>query len=244
MVQLAAGLDARNRLAEDAQQRALGVPGAVRPAPAPHSAGAVAHRRHQHPAPGAQQRRVSDPGRGGAGAQRRDHQRPGRSAADLSGCRAQRRRRDGPATGGGHRRRQHRIHHRRKVRAAAPGQPADGVRQPEPGLFRRWPDHRGPDARGGIDRATADGAGARGVSGTGLGGGDRGLGFDQGDSGGGDAGRLVPRGHHPGGVAAAADRSAGSRATRGPSPRAGNWSRRGRGCSPAASGCCTGCARR
>ena len=76
MVQLAAGLDGRNRLSENSQQRALDCLARfgqrlrhIPPRP-------TADRRHQHPAPGAQRRRFPDPGRGGAGAPRRDHQRP------------------------------------------------------------------------------------------------------------------------------------------------------------------------
>jgi hypothetical protein len=62
MVQLAAGLDSRNRLSGESQQRALDCLARFGQR-LRHPTGATAHRRHQHSAPGAQQRRISSSGR-------------------------------------------------------------------------------------------------------------------------------------------------------------------------------------
>jgi hypothetical protein len=99
MVQLAAGLDDKNRLSEESQRRALACLARFGQRLRHIPPAAIADRRHQHLAPSAQQRGVSGPGRGSARPQRRDHRRPGRGAADLPGRGAQRRRRAGPAAG-------------------------------------------------------------------------------------------------------------------------------------------------
>jgi exopolyphosphatase/guanosine-5'-triphosphate,3'-diphosphate pyrophosphatase len=116
MVQLAAGLDSRNRLSAAIAAAGARLSGALRSATAAHSAGPPAHRRHQHPAPGAQQRRVRGPRRAaprprveivsGQEEARLIYLGVAHSVGDVAG----------QSAGDRYRRRQHRADHRREVR--------------------------------------------------------------------------------------------------------------------------------